>query len=241
MTFAVAHMVTGAQALTALVAGRVVNAHLIGDDPVSDVAVVKLDGSEFPPAPLGTALGVRVGDPVTAMSPSDSDEGLVSALSKTGLLQVTTDRDGDMPGTPVLDRDGAVIALAAAGAGSKAETATPMDWAKEVAAELISSGHAVPVWLGVQGHDLAPSAAAAIGVGGGAVIDNVLAASPASTAGVRAGDVVLGVDGRAVRSFAHLLMAVHALPVGSPLQLDVRRGATDWTIDTVLTARPPDA
>ncbi|MHB8665126.1 MAG: S1C family serine protease [Acidimicrobiales bacterium] len=252
MVLTAAHMVTGAQALEAIVAGtRKVAAHVVASDAATDLAVVKLDGSGYTPAPLGTALNVRVGDQVLAVSPNDgtTDEGLVAGVGKSsteagtaldGLLEITTARTPATIGAPVLNRDGAVIAVTTANDKGSGEFATPMDWARQVVAQLLSTGHVTPVWLGVLGHDLSAADAAALSVAGGAVVDKVYAASPAADAGVKVGDEILGVDGRAVVSMATLIMTVHSRAQDTDVELDVRRGATTWKMRARLMPRPTD-
>lgn len=251
MVLTAAHAVSGAQSLTAVVGGtRTVSARVIASDPASDLAVIKLAGTGgYTPAPLGTALNLRIGDPVVGLEPTNSPaaHGLVAGLGKTftgggttldGLMQITTDHEPATVGGPVLDRQGAVIGLASGIGEGSVEFATPVDWARQVAGQLMTTGRVVPVWLGVLGHDLPASSAAALQVTGGAVIDRIYASSPASLAGLRAGDEVLGIDGKAVLSMANLIMAVRARPDGTVVELDVRRGTTSWTMDAVLSARP---
>ena len=249
MMLAVAHMVDGAQSIQATVGDQRVAARVVASDPTTDLAVVKLDGSGYNPAPLGTALDVRIGDPVVALSPTDGNpvQGLVAAVGKTfssqgndfdGLLQITTSHATDTLGSPVLNRQGAVIGVATGIDAGKAEFATPMDWARQVAGQLLRTGRSVMVWLGVAGHDLSAAAAAALGVSGGAVIDKIYGSSPAQAAGLKVGDEVLGIDGRAVTSMANLIMAVRSHVDGTNVELDVRRDTATWGIRTLLAAKP---
>ena len=122
--------------------------------------------------------------------------------------------------------------------GQTTEWATPVDLAREIAIQLLATGRVVPVWLGVEGGDLSSSGARQLGVTGGATVDRVYANSPASSAGVRPGDVVIGLDGHQVTSMANLIMAIHALPPGTSIELDVERNDTAQQLQAVLTPRP---
>ncbi len=240
MAVTTAHSVSGAQTITATVdGGRQVGARLVAADRASDLAVVKLMGSGYEPAPLGSALDIEVGDQVVSVEPPASgqavpaDQGSVDALglaivATTGarigdLLRVDTTSVPSTVGDPVVDDHGAVIAITTAVGppGASVVYAMPVDLARSVAAQLLASGRVVPTWLGVEGDDLSASQSRFLGVGGGAVVRRVLANSPASAAGLKPGDTVVGIDGRAVTSMANLIMAIHAQPAGTRVDLDV--------------------
>jgi S1-C subfamily serine protease len=260
MMLATAHMVTGARSLVATVDGsRRVSARVVATDPASDLAVVKLAGSAFTPAPLGSALALRVGDPVIAVRPPDDtasaddvpgDQGSVVGLGQeivasTGvrmgdLVKIDTTEAASTVGSPVVDDRGAVVAIGAStGSGSQGVVfATPVDLAREIASQLLADGHVVPVWLGVQGTDVDASTAKSLGLDGGAVVRHVYPSSPAAAAGVLGGDIVVGLDGREVTSMANLIMAVHAEPPGSRVELDIERDNDQRTITAVLTPHP---
>lgn len=252
MVLTTAHTVTGAQTLYATVAGHPrATAHVVASDPGTDLAVLRLDGNGYQPAPMGTALELRAGDPVIALEPesADGNQGSVDSFGATvpygsgrltGLLRVTTTKALTTIGGPVLDDRGAVVGIATAlgSPGGTVEFATPVDLAREVAAQLMSKGRVTPVWLGVEGHDLASDKATAEGLLGGAIVDKIYGSSPASEGGLHPGDTVLGVDGRAVTSMAALILAMHALPPGSRISLAVRRDGTDRVLTVILAPRP---
>jgi serine protease DegQ len=260
MILASATMVTGATTLTATVDGRrQVSAKVIASDPHSDLAVVKLGGSGYTPAPLGSAIDLRVGDPVIAVRPSTDadgggvpgDQGSVGALGQqiTGpdgstlsdMVQVLTTEPPSAVGGPVLDEHGDVVAIGteAGPAGRAYEYALPVDLAREIATELLATGHVVPVWLGVEGVDLPAAEAKWLGVTGGAIVQRVYPDSPASAAGLEPGDIVIGVDGHEVSSMANLIVAVHAEPTGSHVELDVERKSGARSLMATVTPAPP--
>jgi S1-C subfamily serine protease len=249
MLLTTAKTVTGASTISAIVGGtREMAAHVVASDASSDLAVLKLDGTNFTAASLGTALDLRLGDPVLAMRPAldindPGSMGAVAGFDQTGeLLQISTGNQPETVGAPVLDNQGAVVAIASStGDGtSGAEFATPVDWARQVVQQLLTTGHVVPTWLGVLGHDLPAQQAASLGAVGGAVVQTVYTASPAAAAGVKPGDLILGVNGRAVAAMANLVMAIHAWPAGTPILLDVRRGAKTLTITAILQPLPTE-
>ena len=259
MVLTSAHLVVGAQSLSALVGGSKVGARLVANDPGSDLAVVKLDGGPYEPAPLGSALDLHVGDEVMALHPPagpgalndvPGDQGSVSALGKgltqgggrlADLLEIDTGQPAQPLGAPLVDNHGAVVGITTAtGAdGAGLIFATPVDLAREVASQLLRSGRVTPVWLGVEGGDLPTAKARSLGVAGGAVVDRVYTGSPAALAGLRTGDIVLVVDGRPVTAMANLIMALHARQPGTSVALGVHRETQDVTLTAVLTSRPP--
>jgi len=263
MMITTAHTLTGSATLTAIVGGnRRVNARMVAADPATDLAVVKLAGSGYDPAPLGSALDLKVGDPVVSvLPPSDpsnedgapGDQGSVDALGQAIVLDSGT-QVGDLVridttvppteiGGPVLDSHGAVVAIstAAGAAGQAVEFATPVDLAREIATQLLATGKVVPVWLGIEGHDLSATQTQALGVAGGALVQQIYSDSPAAAGGVQIGDVVVGLDGRQITSISSLIMAIHAEPPGTHVELDVDRNDHEQGMTVVLTERPAKA
>jgi S1-C subfamily serine protease len=254
MVLTTLHAVTGAQSLTATVGGtRHVAARIVASDPNSDLAVVKLAGDGYTPAPMGSALDLQVGDTVITVRPPGDPAGVpgdtasVSAMGQeivgsTGahlsdLVRIDTSLPAATVGGAVVGNDGAVIAITTA-SGQASEWATPVDLAREVASQLLASGRVIPVWLGVQGGDMPTTDAIALGVRGGAQVTRVDAGSPAAASGLRAGDEVVGLDGHEVASMANLIMAVHALAPGTRIELDVVREDVPRQLIAVVAARP---
>ena len=257
MVLTTAHAVSGAQSLTATVGGtRRVTARVVATDPNSDLAVVKLSGSGYVPAALGSALDLEVGDNVVTVRPPGAPGGVPGDPASIGamgqeivgaggshlsdLVRIDTSLPAQTVGGPIVSDDGAVVAITTAvgGGGQSTEWATPVDLAREVATQLLASGHVVPVWLGVQGGDESASDAASLGVRGGAHVTRVDQGSPAAASGLRAGDVVVGVNGHEVASMANLIMAVHALAPGTRVELDVVHENVAEQLTAVVAPRP---
>jgi S1-C subfamily serine protease len=257
MLLTTARALDGATELSATVGGgRRVAARVVATDPASGLAVVKMTGSSFVPAPLGSALDVRVGDPVITVHPPSKapddvpgDQASIGALGQevavgnariADLMRVDTTVAPSVTGGAVIDSHGVVVGITTA-VGSGDAYATPIDLARQIATELLTAGRVVRVWLGVQGVDLSASAALAMHVNGGAVITRVDAGSPAAGAGLQPGDVVVGIDNRAVTSMANLVMAVHSEAPGTRVELDVDRDGRLRATTVAVTPRPADA
>ena len=259
MVLTTAHTVDGAQTITASVGGKQkVTAHLVALDRGSDLAVVKLAGAGFVPAALGSALDLQTGDAVASVGPDSTGDGcavsgaesfvlgvgqkIVGANGTTlpDLVQVSTASAPTTVGGPIIDDTGTVVGIATATGppGQDIEWATPVDLAREIKNELLATGRVVPVWLGIGGGDLSVIDALELNVSGGAEVDFIYSHSPASAAGLRAGDFVVGLNGRQVTSMANLIMAVHALPSGTRVELDIERNGDSMSLSAVLSPRP---
>jgi S1-C subfamily serine protease len=231
--------------------GRRLTATIVGIDKVTDVAVVKVDGERFPTAVLGSAIDLVIGEPVMALGCEAGSEiaatvttGVVSALGR----QVATDDQPlhdmvqtDAPiargisGGPLVDSSGAVIGITTAANESERQLgfAIPIDLAHRVAVDLISSGRAHHVWLGIAGHDLDLSSAKVAGVEMGALVNNVAAASPAALAGLKADDIIVAVDGHKVTSMSGVVIALRTHRPGDEVSIGYVR-AGKWATMTVM-------
>ena len=249
-----AHVVEDADEITVVLDdGTEWEGELIGADRVTDIAVVRIERDEpFPTAVLGTARDLRVGEPAIAIgsplglegSPSVTT-GVVSALGRRveteqgaplyDMIQTDAAIAPGSSGGALLDADGAVIGITTAIAVSDVGAeglgfATPIDIARSVAEEIIETGHAVHVWLGIQGSD--------IGSGGGALVENVVEGSPAADAGLTARDVIVAVGDQDVSSMSTLVIALRDMDPGDVVTVDYLRGGEPATVSVTLTERP---
>ncbi len=218
-----AHVVAGTDAIdVVLTDGRTFDGHLVGSDPLTDVALVRIDGDHLPVAVLGTAEGLEVGAPTIAIGSPLGFEGgpsvttgVISAVQRRieaaggdalhGMIQTDAPIAPGSSGGALVDASGAVIGITTAVAsepGGRFGFATPIDLARRVADQLLATGRMVHGWLGVEGTDLTSEQASAMNVPGGAVVRTVAAGSPAALAGLAAGDVITEVDGHEVRSIS---------------------------------------
>lgn len=254
------HVVSGASRVSVVLSdGRRLDGRVVGGDADTDIAVVKVGGGPYPTAVLGSATALRAGDTCIAIGsplglaggPSVS-VGVLSALGRFidaddhrlyDMIQTDAAISPGSSGGALLDRGGNVIGITTAIAVSDAGAeglgfATPIDIAHAVAEELISTGKATHVWLGVEGSDVDQERAEELGIAGGAAIKRVIDGSPAAAAGLRSGDVVVEVAGTPVSTMAGLVVALRSRKVGDRVGITYRRGDATRTATVVLAERP---
>ncbi|MDJ0799011.1 MAG: HhoA/HhoB/HtrA family serine endopeptidase [Calothrix sp. MO_167.B12] len=232
--------------------GRTVDGKVKGVDEVTDLAVVKINASNLPVAPLGNSGKVQVGDWAIAVgNPLGFDNtvtlGIVSTLKRPSSQVGISDKRLDFiqtdaainpgnSGGPLVNDRGEVIGINTAiradamGIGF----AIPIDKAKDIASQLQRNGKVAHPYLGVQmvtlTPDLAkqnnsdPNSAITLPEVNGVLVMRVLPNSPAASSGMRRGDVILEIDGKAVKTAERLQNMVENTRVGQTLQVKVQRG-----------------
>jgi S1-C subfamily serine protease len=239
--------------------GRLFHPKRVWADPESDVALLGIEGAgDLPAAVLGNSDQTRVGQWVLAIgSPFGLNQtvthGIVSARERGQISLGSTIRIKDFlqtdaainPGSsggPLLNLDGEVIGINTAiashnGNHSGVAFSIPINLVKQVVRQLLEKGNVARGYLGVQ---LAPSfePADAFRVGldrvQGALVETVYPETPAAEAGLRAGDVVLQVDGLGVRNENHLINMISAVPAGKRVRLQVWRDRRLQTVEAVV-------
>lgn len=256
-----AHVVEGATSVVVVLAsGREVAARVVGSDSDSDTAVVKVDGGPYPVATLGSTADLKVGQEAIAIGsplglsggPSVT-VGVVSALhrsvrTRTGqslidMVQTDAPIAPGSSGGALLDSSGRVIGITTAVAMTDTGAegfgfATPIDAARSVAEQLITTGKVVTVWLGVEGSDLDGATAVELNVEGGAMIEKVKADSPAEKAGLAPRDVIVKVDGKPVTSMGMLVVAVRAHRPGDVFTVEIVRDRQRHGMSVSVAERP---
>ena len=252
------HVVTGsATATVTFDDGRVLAAKVIGGDADTDIAVLDVEGDGFPVAPLGTASGLKVGQPAillgTPAAARASPAVSVGVVSATGqvveadghlLLDMIQTDTGVRPGCSggaLVDAAGVVIGIATVNASDSAEGtgyATPIDVARLVAAQLLSNGRVTRGWLGVEGDDLSDDRAVSMGVGGGVVVKAVKDASPARAAGIAAEDVITELDGETLESMTELVVQLRTRRPGDSVSIAVVRRGERMVLRATLGEKP---
>ena len=258
-----AHVVEGAESIDVVLAdGSEHRGRLVGSDPLTDIAVVAIEAEgPFAVAELGSAADLRVGQSTVAIgSPlgliggASVTTGVVSALGRRvpspdgpPLLDMIQTDAAIAPGSSggaLLDRSGSVIGITTAIALSQEGAdgfgfATPIDIARAVAEDLMATGQATHVWLGIEGRDLDNRSARDAGVEGGAVVESVVEGGPAGAAGLAAGDVIVGLSGETMPSMSALVIALRELDPGKVVELEVLRDGERITVPVELGTRPP--
>ncbi|MEB3172642.1 MAG: trypsin-like peptidase domain-containing protein [Cyanobacteriota bacterium] len=231
--------------------GRRLEGTVVGLDPVTDLAVVRLTGSgPWPLAPLGNSDQLQVGDWAIAVgNPFGLDNtvtlGIISNLNRNASKLGITDKRLDLiqtdaainpgnSGGPLLNADGEVVGintLVRSGPGAGLGFAIPINRARDIAAQLVSKGRASHPMIGVS---LAPQqAAAGSGAPSGIKVVSVVPGGPAAAAGLRPGDVIVAAAGQPVRQPAQLVSAVERAGVGNGLPLTVNRNGAELQIQVV--------
>jgi Do/DeqQ family serine protease len=256
------HVIAGAEEIDVRLAdGREARARLVGTDPETDIAVLKVELAPLPVIALGDVAGLQVGDPVLAIgNPFNVGQtvtgGIVSALGRNRLglstfenfIQTDAAINPGNSGGALVDARGALVGINTAiysesGGSLGIGFAVPVDLAREVMEAIVRHGRVIRGWIGVEPRDLSPDLAASLGLGQarGVLITGVLQNGPAAQAGLRPGDVVTQVGARRVDSTADLLRAVASLSPRSRAPIVVQRSGQAQTLQVTVGQRPlPD-
>jgi len=233
---------------------RKLDATLVGSDPDTDVAVLKISAQGLTALPIGDANRLEVGDFVLAIgNPFGLGQavtsGIVSALGRTGLglesyenfIQTDASINPGNSGGALINLRGELIGINTAiftpgGGNVGVGFAVPINMAETVMKQLVANGEVHRGRLGVQVKDLTPELADSMGIAArqGAIIDFVDVLSPAQKAGLVAGDVILSVDGQPVQGAADLRNRVGLTPVGHKLQLTLVRDKAQKTLNVTI-------
>ena len=250
------HVVSGAEQIKVrLPDQRVFPGKVVGVDAKTDVAVIKIDAEEsLPIVVLGDSDRLKVGQWALAIgNPFGLDStltvGVISATGRTDVgiedyenfVQTDASINPGNSGGPLLNIYGEVVGVntAIVASGNGIGFAIPINLARQIADQLISSGQVTRGWLGVRIQPLDASLAESFGLDRvtGALVTGVLPGTPAEKAGIRRGDVLLSFNGKPVRSVKELQLLVASSPVGRSVSLEVLREGTRLTLETVLVAR----
>jgi S1-C subfamily serine protease len=225
-------------------------ATIVGTDPSTDIAVLKVDASRLTPLSFAAAGSLEVGDPVVAIGSPFGLEGTLTTGVVSGLgreieapndftienaVQTDAALNHGNSGGPLLDMQGRVVGVAAqirsdSGGNVGIGYAVPGDTAQRVAHQLISDGSVEHAYLGVS----LPNS-------GAATIEDVRNNGPADSAGLQPGDEVTAVDGKTIESGDALREAIDAKKPGDKITLTIKRNGNERTVQVTLGQRPATA
>ncbi|MBC7599051.1 MAG: trypsin-like peptidase domain-containing protein [Polaromonas sp.] len=242
------HVVEGADDIEVVLNDtRRAKAKVIGTDPETDLAILKIELDKLPVIVLGSSDTLQVGDPVLAIGNpfgvgQTVTSGIVSALGRNQLgintfenfIQTDAAINPGNSGGALVDTQGRLLGINTAiysrsGGSMGIGFAIPVSTGKQVLESIVKDGQVTRGWIGVEPQDLSPEIAEAFGIkpdavkAGGVILTGVLQNGPAAQAGILPGDVILEVAGKPVRTVTELLSAVAGLKPGTSAPLGVLR------------------
>src|SRR5881296_2625495 len=237
---------------------RKFTARLVGRDPKTDLAVLKVDApAALPAAELGDSDHLRVGQWAIAIgNPFGLDRtvtvGIISATARTrvgvtqydNFIQTDASINPGNSGGPLLNLDGKVIGIntAIVATGQGIGFSIPINQARDVMQQLIASGRVVRGWLGIAIQDVTDELAGTFGVREreGVLVAEVIKGGPAEAAGVRQGDVIVELNGAPIKEVPELQRRVAAVAPGQPVKLKVIRDRKPVTLAVTVSEMPGD-
>ena len=237
---------------------RELRATLVGEDPVSDLAVLRVDAEDLTPAQFGDSDGVRVGDSVVAIGDplgvelrGTMTDGIVSAISRDvqvdgrvmNLIQTNAALNSGNSGGPLINRFGQVIGINTMKIGTFADSsgveglsfAIPSATVKEIVNQLLSQGYVSGrPWLGIEVESFSTFYQRFYRVPKGVYVTDVQAGSPAEAADLRIGDIILAADGSAVTDMDALNTQLYTHAPGDSMTFSVYRNGRQGEVTVTL-------
>ncbi|HEX2199572.1 MAG TPA: Do family serine endopeptidase [Burkholderiales bacterium] len=253
------HVVEAADEIeVALHDGKKLLAKVVGNDPETDLAVLRVDAENLPAITFGSSDALKVGDVVLAIgNPFGVGQtvtgGIVSALGRTGLgintfenfIQTDAAINPGNSGGALVDAGGNLVGINTAifsrsGGSMGIGFAIPVSTAKMVLEQIVRSGSVTRGWIGVEVQEITPTVAESFGLPStrGALIAGVLRGGPADKAGVKPGDVLVEVESKPVTDPTSMLNLIAALPPGGSARMKIRRQGKELDTDITVGRRP---
>ncbi|RJG14693.1 trypsin-like peptidase domain-containing protein, partial [Massilia cavernae] len=253
------HVIEAAEEIQVVLAdGRKAAASVIGTDPETDLAVIRIDIRDLPVMVLGHAEEARVGDVVLAIgNPFGVGQtvtmGIVSAVGRNNLninqfenfIQTDAAINFGNSGGALVDTNGNLLGINTAiysqtGGSVGIGFAIPVTTAKAVMEAIIKTGQVTRGWVGIESQDITPELAASFGLArdSGAIIAGVVRGGPADKAGIRPGDILLDVEGNKVATTADMLNLIAQLVPGQKAKMTVMRRDSETTVNVTVGKRP---
>lgn len=254
------HVVEAADEIeVALADGRKASAKVVGTDPETDLAVIKINLPNLPAITLAQVDQATVGDVVLAIgNPFGVGQtvtmGIISALGRNHLgintfenfIQTDAAINPGNSGGALVDTNGNLLGVNTAiysrtGGNIGIGFAIPVSTAKNVMEAIISHGQVVRGWIGVEPQDITPELAESFGLTKktGAIIAGVLKGGPADKAGLKPGDILISVEGKPVTDTTEMLNLIAQLTPGQKAKMTVLRKSQENVIEITVGKRPP--
>jgi serine protease DegQ len=249
------HVVEAADEIEVTLAdGKKLLAKVVGNDPDTDLAVLRVDADSLPAITFGSSEGLRVGDVVLAIgSPFGFSQtvtsGIVSALGRTGLgintfenfIQTDAAINPGNSGGALIDTSGNLVGINTAiysrsGGSLGIGFAIPASSAKQIMEQIIATGSVTRGWIGVEAQEIASDSD--VSPANGVLIAGVLAGGPAEKAGLKPGDILVSIEGKPVKDPNSMLNLVAALVPGKPASIKLRRANKDIDVQVAVGKRP---
>jgi len=256
------HVVQGAESITVtLDDGRTFPVEAVRTDPLTDLAVVKINAKNLPKSDIGDSSQLMIGDWVTAIGNSlgigiSATTGIISSLEVSipvsagqtlyDLIQTDAAINPGNSGGPLVNMAGEVIGITSAkisqvgvegmGYAISSNVAVP------IIEELVRTGYVVRPWLGVEGLLTVDSSVASyfrLGVDKGVLVRGVTPDSPADAAGLEPGDVIVALEDKEMTNVEELRQTVHAFQIGQEVKITFWRGDSQSATYATLTESPP--
>jgi serine protease Do len=254
------HIVEGSEKIeVTMFDGRKYDGRLVGTDRLSDIAVVKIDGDNLPPAPLGDSSTLKVGQMAIAignpfgffLQGPTVTVGVISAMHRTiraeqgvfeNLLQTDAHINPGNSGGPLVNIKGEVIGINSANIpfAQGIGFSIPISMAKLIAGELIKHGKVIRPWLGILGVGVNEQIAQyyQLPVDRGILVTRVFENSPAYQAGIAPGDMIIEADHKNVKDMGELTKEMQSKKVGDDMSITIQRGPQTGEVTMRLAESP---
>ena len=253
------HVVSAADEIeVALGDGRKMSAKVVGTDPETDLAVIKVDAKNLPAITFASSDKVNVGDVVLAIGNpfgvgQTVTQGIVSALGRNHLgintfenfIQTDASINPGNSGGALIDTSGNLVGINSAiysrsGGSMGIGFAIPVSLAQQVMQQIAKDGSVTRGWVGIEAQDITPELAESFKLKNqeGALIAGVLNNSPADVAGLKAGDILLAINGKPVLDSAGMLNLIAVLKPHQKAILKVQRDAKEMNVSVLIGKRP---
>lgn len=253
------HVVESADEIeVALADGRNFPARIVGTDPETDLAVLKVDAKELPAITFAAPEKISIGDVVLAIGNpfgvgQTVTQGIISALGRSHLgintfenfIQTDASINPGNSGGALIDTQGNLVGVNSAiysrsGGSMGIGFAIPVSLAKQVMEQIIRQGSVTRGWIGIEAQDITPELAESFKLkqDHGSLIAGILRGSPAESAGLRPGDILLEIDGREVPDSSSMLNLISVLKPGEKATLKIARDEKEMNVSVLIGKRP---